>query len=288
LPELTALCNRSNTDAFCTACEQDMRGDSARLIGLLKQCFEQMMQRDADFVERAFVDYQTRVNNNNSQDGPEWLANDLNALFMRLNQQYPNDIGCFSIFLLNYIKLKANEAIYLDANIPHAYLYGDGIECMACSDNVVRAGLTPKYKDVSTLVNMLDYTMQMPRLVDQTSTSSHVHLYAPLNCTDFAVERIQVNKSDLLTKPVGNGPDGLLRVHVEAHESASILIVIDNQVEMARVDTKSDSLSPHSGFVFYIDKNNELSISFPCVNGPIDNEQHTDCLFLAFRAFSKN
>jgi len=29
---------------------------------------------------------------------------------------------------------------------------------MAQSDNVVRAGLTPKFKDVDTLVAMLDYT----------------------------------------------------------------------------------------------------------------------------------
>lgn len=33
----------------------------------------------------------------------------------------------------------------------------DCIECMACSDNVVRAGLTPKYIDVPTLVDMLIY-----------------------------------------------------------------------------------------------------------------------------------
>ena len=34
----------------------------------------------------------------------------------------------------------------------------DCMECMACSDNVVRAGLTPKYIDKHTLVEMLDYT----------------------------------------------------------------------------------------------------------------------------------
>lgn len=33
----------------------------------------------------------------------------------------------------------------------------DCIEIMACSDNVVRAGLTPKFKDVATLCAMLDY-----------------------------------------------------------------------------------------------------------------------------------
>ena len=33
---------------------------------------------------------------------------------------------------------------------------------MACSDNVVRAGLTPKHKDVENLVEMLSYTMGGP------------------------------------------------------------------------------------------------------------------------------
>jgi mannose-6-phosphate isomerase len=32
-------------------------------------------------------------------------------------------------------------------------------QCMACSDNVVRAGLTPKLKDVDTLCSMLTFTM---------------------------------------------------------------------------------------------------------------------------------
>ena len=38
------------------------------------------------------------------------------------------------------------QAIYLAANEPHAYVSGQIIECMATSDNVVRAGLTPKLR----------------------------------------------------------------------------------------------------------------------------------------------
>lgn len=34
----------------------------------------------------------------------------------------------------------------------------DCVECMACSDNTVRAGLTPKFLDVPTLCAMLSYT----------------------------------------------------------------------------------------------------------------------------------
>ena len=38
------------------------------------------------------------------------------------------------------------------------------MEVMANSDNVVRAGLTPKLIDTPTLVDMLDYTCTVPDL----------------------------------------------------------------------------------------------------------------------------
>lgn len=38
------------------------------------------------------------------------------------------------------------QAIYLAANVPHAYVSGELVECMATSDNVIRAGLTPKLR----------------------------------------------------------------------------------------------------------------------------------------------
>ena len=52
----------------------------------------------------------------------------------------------------------ADQAIYLAANEPHAYLSGELVECMATSDNVVRAGLTPKLRDTEVLCSSLTYT----------------------------------------------------------------------------------------------------------------------------------
>jgi len=78
-------------------------------------------------------------------------------LALRLNEQYPNDVGIIVSFLLNYITLKPGESLILQPNEPHAYLSGEGIECMATSDNVVRGGLTPKLKDAKILVDMLTY-----------------------------------------------------------------------------------------------------------------------------------
>jgi mannose-6-phosphate isomerase class I len=44
------------------------------------------------------------------------------------------------------VRLAPGEAIFLAANEPHAYVSGELVECMATSDNVIRAGLTPKFR----------------------------------------------------------------------------------------------------------------------------------------------
>lgn len=74
------------------------------------------------------------------------------SLITGLARQYPGDIGLFAPLLLNVITLQPGEAMYLDAQTPHAYLKGTGLEIMANSDNVLRAGLTPKHVDVAQLV----------------------------------------------------------------------------------------------------------------------------------------
>ncbi|EMQ2877205.1 mannose-6-phosphate isomerase, class I [Vibrio navarrensis] len=74
------------------------------------------------------------------------------ALIVELEKQYPNDIGLFAPLMLNVITLQPGEAMFLQAETPHAYLHGTGLEIMANSDNVLRAGLTPKYMDIDELV----------------------------------------------------------------------------------------------------------------------------------------
>jgi mannose-6-phosphate isomerase len=67
------------------------------------------------------------------------------------------DIGLSAFYLLELRKINPGEALFTGPSLPHAYLSGDLVECMANSDNVVRAGLTDKFKDLKTMVSMLDY-----------------------------------------------------------------------------------------------------------------------------------
>lgn len=87
----------------------------------------------------------------------------LKSLLLRLHSQYPGDRGVFCPLIMNYLQLRSGESFFIGANEPHAYISGDCIECMALSDNVVRAGLTPKFKDVETLCGMLNYRYRFVR-----------------------------------------------------------------------------------------------------------------------------
>lgn len=75
---------------------------------------------------------------------------------------YPDDSGLFSPLLLNVIVLAPGQAMFLDAETPHAYLHGVGLEVMANSDNVLRAGLTPKYIDVTELLKSVRFIATPP------------------------------------------------------------------------------------------------------------------------------
>lgn len=65
---------------------------------------------------------------------------------------YPTDPGAIASILLNRFSLAPGEAMYVPAGVVHAYLGGLGLEIMASSDNVLRAGITPKHVDVEALL----------------------------------------------------------------------------------------------------------------------------------------
>ncbi|KAK3017087.1 hypothetical protein RJ639_007661 [Escallonia herrerae] len=101
---------------------------------------------------------------------------DKEELVLRLEKQYPDDVGVIAAFLFNHVKLNAGEALYLGANELHAYIYGECVECMATSDNVVRAGLTPKNRDVKILCSMLTYKQMMVSIMPWITVISIVYL----------------------------------------------------------------------------------------------------------------
>jgi mannose-6-phosphate isomerase len=98
--------------------------------------------------------------------------------------------------------------MFLQADDIHAYISGDIVECMAASDNVVRAGFTPKFKDVSTLVSMLTYSYApiSEQKMDPTpypyvtmnstaySSASAATLYDPQGIEEFSVVKTDLKR----------------------------------------------------------------------------------------------
>jgi len=107
--------------------------------------------------------------------------------FLRLSNMWPEDRGVFSVYFLNLIHLDPGQAVFLGPDEPHAYLNGVIIECMANSDNVVRAGLTPKFTDTDVLLDMLTYTDRPPEVTAGRIVAPGIRLYAP-PVPEFRVE----------------------------------------------------------------------------------------------------
>lgn len=145
----------------------------------------------------------------------------LTKVFDHCNHYFPNDIGVLSIFFLNIVQMRPGQAIFLAANVPHAYLSGDCIECMACSDNVIRAGLTPKYKDVETLLQNLDYSASSAteKFFQPIPIGPYSQLFKP-PVQDFAVIQVQV-------------PSTVQSYCIENRANGSIIIVLKGKASAA-------------------------------------------------------
>lgn len=154
----------------------------------LKVCFQDLMSADEDSLRTCIKEIYENYTD-------VLKAADIYEIFQDINRDFPNDVGILCLFFLNILRLQPGEAIFLSANEIHAYLEGDCIECMACSDNVIRAGLTPKYKDVDTLLKNLNYDAApaSQKSFQPTTTDSNYKLFSP-NIPDFAVAQITIPK----------------------------------------------------------------------------------------------
>ena len=79
---------------------------------------------------------------------------------------------------------------------------------MANSDNVVRAGLTPKFKDVETLVDILAYEMGPPSIIEGDPDAVEI-VYRTL-ASEFQVSRLRMQPGQERAKSTGDVPHILL------------------------------------------------------------------------------
>jgi mannose-6-phosphate isomerase len=86
------------------------------------------------------------------------------AAAVRVAADHPGDLGVVALLLMRHAVLRPGQAVFMPAGGLHAYLQGTGIELLANSDNVVRAGLTGKHLDVPELLKLLDPAVAVPVL----------------------------------------------------------------------------------------------------------------------------
>ena len=86
------------------------------------------------------------------------------AAAVRVAADHPGDLGVVALLLMRHEVLQPGQAVFMPAGGLHAYLRGTGIELLANSDNVVRAGLTGKHLDVPELLKLLDPSVSVPVL----------------------------------------------------------------------------------------------------------------------------
>jgi mannose-6-phosphate isomerase len=101
------------------------------------------------------------------------------AATVRIAGDHPGDLGIVASLLLRHAVLRPGEAVFLPAGAPHSYLHGTGVELLANSNNVVRAGLTPKHIDVPELLKLVDPAAAVPVIEPRPAGPGVLAYYSP-------------------------------------------------------------------------------------------------------------
>lgn len=161
-----------------------------------------------------------------------WRDEETFAVILSLAEQYPGDVGLFAPLLLHVLTLQPGEAMYLDACTPHAYIRGTGLEIMANSDNVLRAGLTPKHIDVDELLRCTQCRGRDAATLKLATQREEEILHYPVPVPDFTFSVYPAGSRTLTPC------------------SAEILFAIDAPLTLSSTDGQQLTLQPgQSAFV---------------------------------------
>ncbi|ELY4299786.1 mannose-6-phosphate isomerase [Cronobacter turicensis] len=190
----------------------------------LRDLFAGLLNMQGEEKSRALAVLKSTVA---SQQGEPWDTIRFIAQF------YPDDSGLFSPLLLNVVKLNPGEAMFLFAETPHAYLQGVALEVMANSDNVLRAGLTPKYIDIPELVANVKFVAKPAAQLLTQPEKDGAALEFPIPVEDFAF-----SLHDLQSQP-----------QRLAQESAAILFCLEGEAVLSKGDERLTLKPGESAFV---------------------------------------
>jgi len=172
---------------------KDLRDSNPHKNDLLRKIYSAIMNSNENSLKQCILSLAENLR-------AKQTCTNIEQLFLDQYEIYGIDIGLISILLFNYVELKSYEAIFTPAGIPHAYLKGNIIECMANSDNVVRAGLTKKYMDRKTLLEMLE--LDNRRTVVNIEESENGKVYKT-TAEEFEIIKLKLNKQKQIIQQKG-------------------------------------------------------------------------------------
>ncbi|MFS8033674.1 putative mannose-6-phosphate isomerase [Helianthus anomalus] len=249
VPEINQVVGNASANQILTVDKQigELKEDRA-----LQSIFTKLMSVDQEVISEAL----SKLVNRLTHEKEKRRLTSKEELVLKLEKEYPNDVGVLAALLLNLIKLEPGDGLYIAANEPHAYLNGECIECMAASDNVVRAGLTPKYIDVKTLCSMLTYKQGLPEILKGVPMNQYVRRYTP-PFEEFEVDQCVLDQGASVVFPALPGP--------------SVFVVISGEGTMAtssREDrvSEGDALFAPAGTEVRVSTDTELRLYRAGVN----------------------
>jgi mannose-6-phosphate isomerase len=119
-PELASLIPDSVRNHFLVAASHATASASQDVKDALRSLFSTLMTAD----EMAFAAQLEKLVVRYTAGQAVAEEQSLVDLVLKLNNQFPNDIGVFCPFLLNHVELQPGEAIFLSAGEPHTYVSG--------------------------------------------------------------------------------------------------------------------------------------------------------------------
>lgn len=190
----------------------------------LSQLFASLLNMQDDEKSHALAVLKAALN---SQQGEPWQTIRL------ISEFYPNDSGLFSPLLLNVVKLNPGDAMFLFAETPHAYLQGVALEVMANSDNVLRAGLTPKYIDIPELVANVKFVAKPAAELLTQPVKNDSELDFPIPVDDFAFALHDLNATETAV----------------SQQSAAILFCVEGEAVLSKGEQRLVLKPGESAFV---------------------------------------
>ncbi|QEK07506.1 mannose-6-phosphate isomerase, class I [Treponema phagedenis] len=149
--------------------------------------YENLLQENEGSVRSLLDNCKARIQK--LSDGRSLSENPFN-LALKLAAQYPSDSAILAPLYLNIIELNPGQAIYLSAGILHAYVEGTGLELMANSDNVLRAGLTGKHIDKKELLAITSVKSFSPVILTDDKKDSLFSYKTPAK--EFELSRLSI------------------------------------------------------------------------------------------------